>query len=44
MCKVQVIFCPSVPDNFENWEFFDDEKQICRFMANVDEYAGNKVD
>ena len=36
-CKVQVIFCPSVPDNFDNWEVFYDDKQICRFMANVDE-------
>ena len=25
-CKVQVIFFPSVPDNFDNWEVFDDDK------------------
>ena len=33
--KVQVIFCPFVPDNFDNWEVFHDDKQIRRFMANV---------
>ena len=43
-CKVQVIFLPSVPDNFDNWEFFDDDEKIRRFMANADEYAGNQVD
>ena len=25
-CKVQVIFLPSVLDNFDNWEVFDDNK------------------
>ena len=43
-CKVQVIFCPFMPDNFDNWEVFYDDKQICIFMANVDEYAGNQID
>ena len=43
-CKVQVIFRPLVPDNFDNWEVFDDNKLVRRFMANVKEYAGNQVD
>ena len=32
-----------MPDNFNNWEVFDDENLIRRFMANVEEYAGNQV-
>ena len=43
-CKVQVIFLPSVLDNFNNWEVFNDNKEIHRFMANVEEYAGNQID
>ena len=42
--KVQVIFHPFVPENFDNWEVFDDDKKICIFMANIDEYVGNQVD
>ena len=39
-----MIFHPSIPDNFDNWEVFDDDKHIRRFMANIEEYVGNQVD
>ena len=42
--QVQVISHPSISDNFDNWEVFNNDKQICRFMESVEEYASNQVD
>ena len=30
---------PSVPDNIENWQVFDDDKQIERFLCMSEEFA-----
>lgn len=30
--KMEIVFRPSVPDNFEYWQGFDDERQIIRFL------------
>lgn len=33
--KMVIIFSPSVPDNLEHWQFFDNDAQIIRFMNNL---------
>lgn len=30
--KMEIVFRPSVPDNSEHWQGFDDERQIIRFL------------
>ena len=38
--KMEVIFRPSVPDNVDNWQVFDDDKQVIKFLSNLGEFAG----
>lgn len=42
--KMEVIFRPSVPDNSEHWRVFDDEKQVIRFLDNLDEFEIFRID
>ena len=37
--KMEVIFRPSVPDNVDNWQVFDDDKQVIKFLNNIGEFA-----
>jgi hypothetical protein len=41
--KMEIIFRPSVPDNMDHWQVFNDDKQILRFMNNLQEFSGFKV-
>jgi ribonuclease HI len=42
--KMEVIFRPSIPDNFKHWQVFNDDKQILRFMNNLQEFSDFEVD
>ena len=41
--KMEVIFRPSVPDNVEHWQIFNEENQVIRFLKNMEEFSGFKV-
>jgi ribonuclease HI len=41
--KMKVIFRPAIPDNLDHWQVFSDDKQILRFMNNLQEFSGFKV-
>jgi ribonuclease HI len=41
--KMEVIFRPSIPDNVDHWQVFNDDKQILRFMNNLQEFSGFRV-
>jgi hypothetical protein len=42
--KMDILYKPSILDNFDYWQVFDDNSQVERFMKNVGEFANNKVD
>lgn len=42
--KMEVIFRPSVPDNLEHWQVFNDEKQVIRFLNSLDEFEDFQID
>ena len=33
--KIKVIFRPSIPDNLEHWQVFNDDAQMLRFSHNM---------
>jgi ribonuclease HI len=33
--SMEVIFRPSVPDNMDHWQIFDDDKQTIRFLTQI---------
>ena len=41
-CKVEVLFRPSVPNNQDHWQVFDNDAQIVRFLHCID-YPQNNV-
>jgi hypothetical protein len=41
--KLEIIFRPSVPDNVDQWQVFEDDKQILRFIHNVQEFSDFNV-
>jgi hypothetical protein len=43
LCKMEVLFRPSVPDNLEHWQVFEDDDQIIRFMENNKEFTDSQV-
>jgi hypothetical protein len=43
LCKMEVLFRPSVPDNLEHWQVFEDDNQIIRFMENNKEFIDSQV-
>ena len=43
LCKMEVLFRPSIPDNLENWQVFEDDRQILRFMENSREFTDSQV-
>jgi ribonuclease HI len=43
-CKMEVLFRPSIPDNLEHWQVFEDDDQIIRFMENSKEFTGTQID
>jgi hypothetical protein len=43
LCKMEVLFRPSVPDNLEHWQVFEDDDQIIRFMENNKEFTDSQI-
>jgi hypothetical protein len=43
LCKMEVLFRPSIPDNLEHWQVFEDDDQIIRFMENNREFIDSQV-
>jgi hypothetical protein len=41
LCKMEILFRPSIPDNFEHWQVFEDDDQILRFMENNREFTNS---
>jgi ribonuclease HI len=41
--KLEIIFRPSVPNNVDHWQVFRDDKQILRFIHNVQEFSDFNV-
>lgn len=42
--KMEIIFRTYIPDNSEHWQVFDDEKQVIRFLDNLDEFENFRID
>jgi len=42
--QIEVHNRPSIPDNVENWQVFEDDKDIIKFMLNEDKYHGQEMD
>jgi hypothetical protein len=40
---MEVVFRPSVPDNLEHWQVFDDDAQILRFMQGSKEFSNSQI-
>jgi hypothetical protein len=36
---IEVIFRPSVPNNVDHWQIFDDDKQVIKFLNNIQEFS-----
>jgi hypothetical protein len=34
----EVIFTPSIPDNMNHWQVFDDDKQVIKFLTHMHEF------
>jgi ribonuclease HI len=43
LCKMEVLFRPSIPDNLEHWQVFEDDDQIIRFMENNKEFTDSQI-
>jgi ribonuclease HI len=43
LCRMEVLFRPSIPDNLEHWQVFEDDDQIIRFMENSKEFTNTQV-
>jgi len=41
--KLEVIFIPSVLDDFVNSQIFDDDAQVLRFMKKLQEFSKNEI-
>jgi ribonuclease HI len=37
--SVEVIFRPSVPNNIDHWQVFDDDKQMIKFLTHMHEFS-----
>jgi hypothetical protein len=42
--KIQVKHWPSLPDNVKFWKVFEDDVEITRFLAAIDEFADLQID
>jgi hypothetical protein len=40
---VEVNYRPSLPDNLEHWQVFDNESQILRFLQNEGEFSEDQI-
>jgi hypothetical protein len=39
LCKMEVMFIPYIPGNFEHWKVFEDDDQLISFMENSKEFT-----
>ena len=44
IAQIEVQNRPSVPDNIEHWQVFEDDKDIVNFLLNEDKYHGQEMD
>ena len=42
--KIQVKYRPSLPDNVKFWKVFEDDVELTRFLAMIDEFAYLQID
>ena len=42
--QIEVQSRPPIPDNIENWQVFEDDKDIINFLLNEDKYHGQEMD
>jgi hypothetical protein len=42
-CKMEVIFRPSIPDNLEHWQVFNDDAQILCFLHSMQEFSDSQI-
>lgn len=42
--QIEVQNRPSIPENIENWQVFEDDKDISNFMLSEDKYHGQEMD
>jgi ribonuclease HI len=42
--SVEVIFRPSVPDNLNHWQVFEDDKQVIKFLTHMHEFSDFGID
>ena len=42
-CPLEVNFRPSVLDNLEHWQVFQDDAQILKFINHIDEFSNYKA-
>jgi hypothetical protein len=40
---MEVVFRPSVPDNLEHWQVFNDDAQILHFLQSSKEFSDSQV-
>ena len=41
--KLNINFRSSIPDNINHWQVFNDDKQVLRFIQNVQEFSDCEV-
>ena len=41
--KLEINFRPSIPNNMEHWQVFQNDEQILRFIHNVEEFSNFEV-
>ena len=42
--EIQVKYRPSLPDNVKFWKVFEDDAELTRFLAVIDEFADLQID
>jgi hypothetical protein len=43
LCKMKVLFRPSIPNNLDHSQVFEDDDQIIRFMENNKEFTDSQI-
>ena len=40
---MEINFRPSIPDNIQHWQVFQDDEQILKFINHIDEFSNYKA-
>jgi hypothetical protein len=43
-CHIEVRHIPSIPNNIQHWQVFEDDEQIRKFLEMVDDFAETHID